>query len=62
MGILIGWATLSASPAVWIIATGGVVGFALAAFAEEPWLEKVYGEPYRVYRSRTSRFLGFPRR
>ncbi|MCE0506405.1 hypothetical protein LR948_13625 [Roseivivax sp. GX 12232] len=34
MGILVGWAILSASPAVWIIAMGGVVGFALTPFAE----------------------------
>ena len=41
MGILVGWAVLSASPSAWIIATGGVIAFALAAFAEEPWLEEV---------------------
>jgi protein-S-isoprenylcysteine O-methyltransferase Ste14 len=60
MGLLIGWAILSALPAVWIIATGGVVAFALAPFAEEPWLEKVYGEPYRRYLKRVPRFFGFP--
>ena len=60
MGLLIGWAILSASPAVWIIAIGGVIAFALAPFAEEPWLEKVYGERYRRYRNRVPRFFGFP--
>jgi protein-S-isoprenylcysteine O-methyltransferase Ste14 len=60
IGILIGWANLSASPAVWVIATGGVVAFALAPFAEEPWLEGVYGEPYRRYLKSVPRFFGFP--
>jgi len=57
-GILVGWAILSASPAAWIIATGGVVGFALAPFAEEPWMEEVYGKPYRRYFNRVPRFFG----
>jgi protein-S-isoprenylcysteine O-methyltransferase Ste14 len=59
MGILIGCAILSASPVVWIIAAGGVIAFALAPLAEEPWLEEVYGEPYRRYLNRVPRFVGF---
>lgn len=58
MSILVGWAILSACPSAWILATGGVVALALAPFAEEPWLEEVYGEPYRAYRQRTPRFFG----
>lgn len=61
MGILAGWAILSASPSAWIIAVGGVMVFALASFAEEPWLEDVYGAQYRTYRESTPRFLGNPR-
>ena len=38
MAVLLGWTILSASAAVLIIATGGVIAFALAPFAEEPWL------------------------
>ncbi|MCK0166695.1 isoprenylcysteine carboxylmethyltransferase family protein [Jannaschia sp. S6380] len=60
MGILIGWAVLSASPSAWIIAAGGFAALALAPFAEEPWLEDVYGEAYRCYRNRVPRFLGWP--
>lgn len=60
MAVLLGWAILSASAAVLIIATGGVIAFALAPFAEEPWLEEVYGEPYRRYINRVPRFFGFP--
>ncbi|MCB5200416.1 hypothetical protein LGQ03_14300 [Loktanella sp. TSTF-M6] len=61
MGILLGWAILSAAPSAWIIALGGVVAFALAPFAEEPWLEDVYGALYRKYRTRAPRFFGIPR-
>ena len=61
MGILIGWAILSASPGAWIVGIGGVTLFALAPFAEEPWLEIVYGAPYQSYRKRASRFFGVPR-
>ena len=61
MGILVGWTILSASPAAWIIGIGSIFVFALTPFAEEPWLEKVYGTPYRAYRRRTPRFLGRPR-
>lgn len=61
MGILIGWAILSASPSAWIIAIGGVVAFALAPFAEEPWLKEGYEEPFRRYCTHTPRFFGVPR-
>jgi protein-S-isoprenylcysteine O-methyltransferase Ste14 len=61
MSILIGWAILSASPATWIVAVGGVILLALAPFAEEPWLDEVYGASYRSYRKRASRFFGVPR-
>jgi len=57
IAILIGWAVLSGSSSVWIVALGGVAVLALAPFAEEPWLEEVYGSPYRRYRDRTPRFL-----
>jgi protein-S-isoprenylcysteine O-methyltransferase Ste14 len=58
MGILVGWAILAGSPSAWIIGTGGVIAFALAPFAEEPWLEDVYGASYRTYRKCAPRFLG----
>jgi len=61
IGILIGWAILSASPAAWVVGVGGVIAFALAPFAEEPWLEEVYGAPYRAYRKHVPRFFGVPR-
>ena len=32
----------------------------LTPFCEEPWLEKQFGEEYRVYRERVPRFIGFP--
>jgi protein-S-isoprenylcysteine O-methyltransferase Ste14 len=36
----------------------GAVWFVLAPWAEEPWLNKQYGEAYRRYRERCPRFLG----
>ena len=55
--ILLEWVILSAS--VWVIAATSlaIVAFVLAPFAEEPWLEEIYGEEYRRYRQRTPRFL-----
>ena len=32
--------------------------FLIAPMAEEPWLEKEYGDAYRKYKRRTARFLG----
>lgn len=32
----------------------------LAAIAEESWLEDQYGNPYKLYRDRTPRFIGLP--
>lgn len=34
--------------------------YIVAPFVEEPWLEKMYGEDYRAYKSKTPRFIGFP--
>lgn len=61
MGILFGWGTLFGSPSAWIIAAGGIAVLAIAPFAEEPWLEKVYGDAYRRYCNHTPRFLGLAR-
>jgi len=57
IAILIGWGVLSAS--VWALPIL-VLGFAVlvvAPFAEEPWLEEVYGAQYREYRKLVRRFL-----
>jgi protein-S-isoprenylcysteine O-methyltransferase Ste14 len=42
---------------VWIGAALMAVGGDLRARAEEPLLERVFGEEYRAYRARTSRFV-----
>ncbi|WP_051540963.1 isoprenylcysteine carboxylmethyltransferase family protein [Ahrensia sp. 13_GOM-1096m] len=55
--ILLGWGVLTAS--LWalpVLAIGFAV-LAVAPFAEEPWLEKVYGEDYRSYRLRVPRYI-----
>lgn len=57
IAILIGWGVLSAS--VWALPIL-MLGFAVlvvAPFAEEPWLEEVYGAQYREYKKLVRRFL-----
>jgi len=61
MSILLGWAILSGSSAAWVIGVVGVALFAVAPFAEEPWMKGVYGEAYQAYKARTPRFIGIPR-
>ena len=57
IAILLGWIVLSAS--VWAIpeTIGGIIAFILTPFAEESWLEDVYGANYRAYRDTVLRFL-----
>ncbi|MCZ6765228.1 MAG: isoprenylcysteine carboxylmethyltransferase family protein [Alphaproteobacteria bacterium] len=57
MAILIGWIILSASVWVLPVAAIGVLLLAIVPLAEEKWLEEMYGENYRVYRSKTRRYL-----
>ena len=55
--ILIGWGVLSASLWALPVLMVGFVVLVIAPFAEEPWLEETYGQPYRVYRSQVRRYL-----
>lgn len=57
VAILMGWGLLCASEWVWLPVAGGIAALLLAPFAEEPWLESVYGHKYRSYKSATPRFL-----
>ena len=57
MAILIGWIILSASVWALPVAATGVLLLAIVPLAEEKWLEEMYGENYRVYRSKTRRYL-----
>ena len=59
MLIAAGWAVLSASPYTIVLGAGVAGLFALAAFAEEPWLREHYGQEYEAYQSRVARFLSF---
>jgi protein-S-isoprenylcysteine O-methyltransferase Ste14 len=60
--LLVGWAILCNSLATWIVSVLGAAWFALAPFAEEPWLREQYGEPYERYRRRVPRYFGRPAR
>ena len=57
MGILLGWAILSASYWAIGIAAVGIVVLAVAPFSEEPWLEQNYGQQYRDYRNSVRRYF-----
>lgn len=61
IALLLGVAILSDSGRVWLACAGGVLWFALAPFAEEPWLRERLGSPYEDYLRSTPRFLGPPR-
>ena len=58
MLILVGWAILSASGLTMVAVLLGLIAFALAPFAEEPWLEENYGSAYRHYKDTAPRFIG----
>lgn len=52
-------AIASGSPVVGVLAACLLAIFFLMAIAEEPWLEKTYGEGYRDYARRVPRFYNF---
>ena len=57
VGILIGWALLSASVIAIPAIVAGILVLLIAPFAEEPWLEEQYGQPYRDYKAMVRRYL-----
>lgn len=57
MVILVGLGLLFSSLWVWPVVVVGVAAFALAPFAEEPWLYEQYGAEFDDYRAETRRFL-----
>lgn len=59
---ILGVVIVSGSVYAHLLAVLGLLWFVLAPFAEEPWLKKQYGEEYEMYRQRTPRFIGLPKR
>jgi protein-S-isoprenylcysteine O-methyltransferase Ste14 len=55
--ILVGWTVLSASGWAAFIAAFGVLVLAAAPFAEESWLEDIYGADYITYKGDVRRYL-----
>lgn len=57
MTILLGWGILTASLWALPILAVGLAVLLIAPIAEEPWLESVYGKPYKDYKLRVRRYL-----
>lgn len=55
--LFVGVAVLANSQVVWVTHLLTALVLLLAPFAEEPWLEHQYGEPYVRYRQRVPRYL-----
>jgi protein-S-isoprenylcysteine O-methyltransferase Ste14 len=56
--LMAGYVILTDSRLAGLVAAGAALWFVLAPCAEEPWLEKQYGDAYRRYKQRHPRFLG----
>ncbi len=57
MAIILGWAVLSASIFSISFAILAIVVLGIAPLAEEPWLEKNYGQQYQHYCRRVRRYF-----
>ena len=58
--VMVGWAVGFQSRALSIYALAIAIGFHLrVVFGEEPWLARVHGEKWRVYKAQVPRWLGF---
>lgn len=55
--ILIGWGILAASLWTIPVLAVGLAVLLVAPLAEEPWLEEIYGQAYRDYKSSVRRYL-----
>jgi protein-S-isoprenylcysteine O-methyltransferase Ste14 len=60
--LMAGYVILTDSRLAGLLAAGAALWFVLAPFAEEPWLEKQYGDAYRRYKTRHPRFVDVPQR
>jgi protein-S-isoprenylcysteine O-methyltransferase Ste14 len=56
--LIVGYVILTDSRLAGLIGALGALWFLGAPFAEEPWLERQYGDAYRRYKTRHPRFLG----
>jgi len=62
IGALVGYALLCNSLMILVAAVLGASWFALAPFAEEPWLRQRFGGRYDEYARKVPRFIGLRRR
>jgi protein-S-isoprenylcysteine O-methyltransferase Ste14 len=56
--LIVGYVILTDSRLAGTVGVMGTLWFLGAPFAEEPWLERQYGDAYRRYKNRHPRFLG----
>jgi protein-S-isoprenylcysteine O-methyltransferase Ste14 len=57
--VLVGWATMFSSRALWLYAAIVAIAFHLrVVFGEEPWLARTHGAEWTAYRARVPRWLG----
>ncbi|MDX2155269.1 MAG: methyltransferase [Hyphomicrobiaceae bacterium] len=54
-------ALLADSPSTYVLCAAMMAVYVLMVMVEEPWLESVYGEPYRLYCRRVPRFFNWRR-
>jgi protein-S-isoprenylcysteine O-methyltransferase Ste14 len=55
--VLLGYTLLTDSRLAGLVALVGGLWFVLAPLAEEPWLDDLYGDAYRCYKTRHPRWL-----
>lgn len=58
---LVGWALMTNSALVLIVALAGIIPLLLVPFAEEPWLLQKHGLAYAEYKRTVPRFIVFKR-
>lgn len=55
--MVFGWMLVSATPLVFLVGCFAIAVLLTAPFAEEPWLEDNYGQPFRDYKATVRRYF-----
>jgi protein-S-isoprenylcysteine O-methyltransferase Ste14 len=57
IAVHLGLALAADSAAAFVLCAAMIAVYALMVYVEEPWLEGIYGQPYRVYRGQVPRYV-----